>query len=760
VSPARQRPAGDTGPTGRAGLLAKLMAAARPEYRADVLSFDPADPVFGAPPCQVPECRRPARARGLCLGHHARWRQAGRPDLAEFAAATSCRFAREVLAACQAPGCRYGVNGHGLCGPHLYQWRRAGQPERAGWLAALAPPPQQPPACQVPGCDLWAQPRQPFCRSHGRRWAYNGRPRVSDYLAGFDDQAPDDGIPAYERIDLRGLPAQLRLETQYALQRRRDDETIKTPAGPVRGVVRLLIDNQITSFLDWPEQTWKQRFPAPSNTKMVQRALVIYARRAIEDLAFGRGWEVEYPRDLWRLRNLGIEGPRATIDFSKIAQPWLKELAKQWTRWRLAAGLGAHHAGYGATAIARLSAFLASAEVNVDRLACLDRALLERHLADVRCQLAGRASHARHIGQLNAFFDAIRRHGWDDTLPASAVFHAEDYPKPGARLPRALSEHLMAQVEDPANLDRWDNPAYRLITVILMRCGLRISSALTLACDCLVRDSDGAPYLRYLNTKMKREALVPIDEELTEQIPAQQQRVLQRWPDRAPILFPRPKANIRGDRPIESQAYREALHLWLARCDVRDENGRPARIKPHQWRHTVGTRLINRDVPQEVVRRILDHDSPEMTAHYARLHDTTVREHWERARKVNASGQTVTLDPDGPLAEAAWAKHQLGRATQALPNGHCGLPTVRTCPHANACLTCPMFITTAEFLPQHRQHRQQTLQIISTAEARGQTRLVEMNRQVADNLEKIITKIITALENDEHDQPQAAADAS
>ncbi|HEY3033450.1 MAG TPA: hypothetical protein VGJ54_02150, partial [Streptosporangiaceae bacterium] len=158
MSPARQRPAGDTGPTGRAGLLAKLMAAVRPEYRADVLSFDPADPVFGAPPCQVPECRRPARARGLCLGHHARWRQAGRPDLAEFAAATSCRFAREVLAACQAPGCRYGVNGHGLCGPHLYQWRRAGQPERAGWLAALAPPPQQPPACQVPGCDLWAQP--------------------------------------------------------------------------------------------------------------------------------------------------------------------------------------------------------------------------------------------------------------------------------------------------------------------------------------------------------------------------------------------------------------------------------------------------------------------------------------------------------------------------------------------------------------------------------------------------------------------------
>ena len=144
-----------------------------------------------------------------------------------------------------------------------------------------------------------------------------------------------------------------------------------------------------------------------------------------------------------------------------------------------------------------------------------------------------------------------------------------------------------------------------------------------------------------------------------------------------------------------------------------------------------------------------------MTAHYARLHDSTVRRHWEPARKVNAKGEQVALDPDGPLAEATWAKQRLGRATQALPNGFCGLPVQKTCPHANACLTCPMFVTTPEFLPQHRQHRQQVLQIISAAEARGQLRLVEMNQQVLGNLDRIIT----ALETDA-DQQEATADAS
>ncbi|WP_219419485.1 hypothetical protein [Pseudonocardia nigra] len=66
-----------------------------------------------------------------------------------------------------------------------------------------------------------------------------------------------------------------------------------------------------------------------------------------------------------------------------------------------------------------------------------------------------------------------------------------------------------------------------------------------------------------------------------------------------------------------------------------------------------------------------------------------------------------------------------------------------------------MFLTIAEFLPEHRRHHRQLLQIITAAEARGQARMAEMNRQVTDNLEKVIT----ALEHDT-DTPQESADAS
>jgi hypothetical protein len=132
-----------------------------------------------------------------------------------------------------------------------------------------------------------------------------------------------------------------------------------------------------------------------------------------------------------------------------------------------------------------------------------------------------------------------------------------------------------------------------------------------------------------------------------------------------------------------------------------------------------------------------------MTAHYARITDQTVRRRWEQATKVNINGERVTLDPDGPLAQAQWAKTRYGIATQTLPHGYCGLPVQKSCPHANACLTCPVFLTGPEFLPELREHRGRTLTLIQTAEARGQARVAQMNQQVLTNLDRMIEGIPT-----------------
>jgi site-specific recombinase XerD len=746
---------GDPSPERPAGLLEKLVAAVRPEFRVDVLIIDPGDPVFGGRPCGVEGCGRAARLHGLCEGHYQRWHDQGRPATGEFTTATSARMRGNTpMQPCLAPGCGYGRNSTGLCVAHIRAWRSSGQPELRRWLDTLPWAEITAPhgLCRVPSCALWSTARTPLCVSHAARWRKTGRPDVAEFARAYDDTPL-----IHDHIDLLLLEPHLRMEMQYILQQRRDEQQVQIQPKLIQHAIYVLARTGMCSLLEWPEGRWQDQILTGPGADQPARPFLTYARRRIEHLHFGSGWEIEYPRDVWRLRNLGLDGgSQANLRFGRIGQPWLKDLAKRWSRWRLSSGLSINHACTGVTAIARFSQFLTQSDVAAEHLGQVDRKVLESYLAQLHAQMGATEHHKRLISLLSTFFTDIRRHRWDLSLPADAVFFPEDFPKQPKRLPRALAEHVMAQVEDPGNLDRWGNRAYRLITVILMRCGLRITDTVRLAADCTVHDRDGAPYLRYYNHKMKREALVPIDEELERDIGRQRSRDQDRWPGGTPVLFPRATANLAGGKPLAAGTYRWALDRWLERCDVRDEHGQPVHLTPHQWRHTLGTRLINRDVPQEVVRRILDHDSHEMTAHYARLHDTTIRRHWEQARKVNTSGETVTLDPGGPLAEAAWAKQRVGRATQALPNGYCGLPVQRTCPHANACLTCPTFITTAEFLPQHRTQRQQTLQIITAAGTRGQTRLAEMNQQVADNLEKIIT----ALEIDDPGHHEVAADAS
>ena len=110
----------------------------------------------------------------------------------------------------------------------------------------------------------------------------------------------------------------------------------------------------------------------------------------------------------------------------------------------------------------------------------------------------------------------------------------------------------MAQIESPDALAQLEQ-AHRLMMEILIGTGLRLSDAYRLSIDCSVQDAQGAPYLRYRNHKMNREAIVPIDDQLATAIGRQGRTVLEQMPEATHLGPGRTRTLAVFDPPIARQ---------------------------------------------------------------------------------------------------------------------------------------------------------------------------------------------------------------
>src|SRR5439155_22302354 len=111
-------------------------------------------------------------------------------------------------------------------------------------------------------------------------------------------------------------------------------------------------------------------------------------------------------------------------------------------------------------------------------------------------------------------------------------------------------------------------------------------------------------------------------------------------------LFPSPHSHL---LPYQQESFSKHLNAWALKHEIRDRTGKLYHFTAHQFRHTVGMRLINEDVPLEVISRLLGHRSLQMTQVYARKRDQKLRADLQRvARKrktVDYQGHAVKGDP-------------------------------------------------------------------------------------------------------------------
>ena len=460
-----------------------------------------------------------------------------------------------------------------------------------------------------------------------------------------------------------------------------------------------------------------------------------------------RGWEALWIRDDWAQHELphgdlaSIYRGSVHLHFGAIVQPWLKEAAKRWVRARLLGDTTPRTMSNYLTDLRHFSTWLAEHAPQVTAPALLSREVLEDYLLWVRHRAPwAPATRARRVTSLRGLLEEQSEDGLAG-LDRGAKIHGAEIPRVDYRLPKELQDEVFGQWVDEANLQLLADEQHRTVVLLLAYTGFRVSSVITLSRRALSFGPDGHPYLRYLNIKSKREAMLPIQPALAEQLQRQEAHLQRVHGEQTQWLLASPRGRGRGGEVhICHSTVARIVKSYIRKAQIRGRDGSLAlEIHPHLFRHHLGTSMVNDGVSLMVIQKVLDHGSMEMTARYAQLHDETLkREVLRWHERVNRRGERIALPADGPLQEAAWMKERIARARQALPNGYCGLPLVQTCPHPNACLSCDSFLTDGSFRDVHEHHKAQNDRLLNTARENNNVRLVEVLQRDGASLQNIL----------------------
>lgn len=463
--------------------------------------------------------------------------------------------------------------------------------------------------------------------------------------------------------------------------------------------------------------------------------------------------QLEYDKDIWDLRNLGIEVSQSRSDyklsFTKIVQPWLRYAAKKYVKY----SLSIHSAGATTNkliAVKHFSYFLNDYALSI-QASDINRSVIVEYLSYLSSKGLAVNSRRDYICYLSIFLDLCHQEKWADIKTGGLIYRG-DIPKPQKHQPRYIPQEVVNQLNQYLDC----LPPYIMrIVLILQATGRRVGEVCTLPFNPLLQDAHGDWFLAHFQSKMKKEASIPISRETVAVIQQQQQSVKDDYDNDCQYLFPQPleffnnSGKKRKGKPIMQRQVNNYLDRLAVEKGIKDLSGKAWNFQSHQFRHTVGTSMINNGVPIHIVKQYLGHESFEMTLRYAHIHNQTLKEEFAKfqGKVVDVTGKVVeAANPELEIADLQWFKKNI--QAQALPNGSCALPTImQSCPHANACLTCTHFRTTIKFLDQHKQQLDATEKIIEKAKANNWNRQAEMNERVASNLRNIINTLEAGNEN-------------
>lgn len=459
--------------------------------------------------------------------------------------------------------------------------------------------------------------------------------------------------------------------------------------------------------------------------------------------------EFDFNHDVWIADHFGYERgihKHYKLNFAYLKQAWLKKFTKKYILYLVSTGTAFSTLIGKVTHIRIFSDYLVSVHYR-QQFEGITRNLIVDFLAYLKIKKYSHSTHTHTLETLSQLFETGILNNWFQVPPA--LIRPEDRLKKTKRLPRFIPEEVIKQLNQ--HLKNLPEPLIRMVLVDL-ECGFRIGELTRLKLDCLKSNGKGGWYIQYQMYKMNKEHTKPISDELANVIQEQQAYIKRIFGSDFIYLFcGRAKGTnnefIPEPKLMTSRSFIDHLKRLAQEFEILDKSGKIWNFQTHQFRHTVGTRMINNGVPQHIIQRYLGHESPTMTQIYAHIFDETLRQEIEKYHEfkvVNFQGETVELE-DTILSsndDLEWFKKNV--QARALEHGYCARPKVLgdcDIPGFDGCYNCPHWRTNKNFLPILQDTLERTNKVLEKARNCGWELQVNKNEPIKHSLEKVIKSL-------------------
>lgn len=425
----------------------------------------------------------------------------------------------------------------------------------------------------------------------------------------------------------------------------------------------------------------------------------------------------ETEKDIWNVRKLGIDYNKSsatdcTLNFNTVPSPF-RALIKRYIKNRV---LLQESLSWGSAIqnIAKLPVFfnfIHNKYPKWDGLKELNRNDIEEFLQHLKATpMGGNSVHKgqaptgnyinRSLSFLETFIEYLQRFEWNEApiKPVRLLIFPEDKPK----LPpksvdnvKYISDFVWEQIMNHMGKLPED---IRQIVLLLEATGFRISDTCALKLDCLIHREDGWWIVGEQRKVKDKTHRVPISEDLAKVVLTQQELTRRKSSvETNPFnyLFPTYGGTRKG-QPISRENVVNNLNKLAVENNIVSENGDIYRCKPHAFRHRFGVNLINNGMNILHVQKLMAHASPEMTLVYAQIHDTTLRNEWEKASNNGAvrlqhGGKIIATSIEQQAVENGleldWIRHNLDSVR--LDHGFCIKSPKNNCDYLEQTLEPP-----------------------------------------------------------------------